>query len=110
MTPCAPRAHSTHRFIKTIQPCSMMRVCAHLCRPAYLTPCLSQWQRIEQLLGAVPLDVLAAAALRVGANARALMYYERHVRAAEGGGLNPAALVSVQYGDEHVSFLQVACG
>lgn len=68
---------------------------------------ITQWQRVEQLLGSVPLDVLAAAALRVGANARALMYYEGHVRAAEGGALNPAALESVQYSDEHVSFLQV---
>lgn len=58
----------------------------------------------------MPQDVLAAAALRVGANARALMYYESHVRAAEGGGLNPAALVSVKYGDGHVSFLQVGLG
>ena len=51
-------------------------------------------------------DLLAQAAADCGAHARALMHYEAHVRAAHGGGFNPAALRSVVYKDDEVSFLQ----
>ena len=48
------------------------------------------------------------AASQCGAHARALQYYEMHVRAGHnGGGLNPAALTSAQYSDADVSFLLV---
>ncbi len=69
-----------------------------------------QWERLAQLLSAIPQDVLANAALGVGANARALMYYESYVREKQGGALNPAALTSVHYSDQHVSFLQEVYG
>ena len=52
-------------------------------------------------------DLLAQAAADCGANARALMHFETHVRAAHGGGWNPAALKSTVYRDDEVSFLQV---
>ena len=35
------------------------------------------------------------------------MHFETHVRAAHGGGFNPAALKSTVYKDDEVSFLQV---
>lgn len=50
------------------------------------------------------------AASQCGAHARALQYFETHVRAAHGGGgLNPAALhTSTQFTDAQVTFLQVS--
>ncbi len=48
----------------------------------------------------------AQAASQCGAHARALQYFETHVRAARNGGINPAALHSAQYSDAEVSFLQ----
>lgn len=61
-----------------------------------------------ELLGALPAELLARAAFRAGAHARALRGFEAHVRAkAGGGGLNPAALRSAVYDHADVSFLQV---
>ena len=36
------------------------------------------------------------------------MHFEAHVRAAHGGGFNPAALKSTVYKDDEVSFLQAS--
>ncbi|GAB4817356.1 hypothetical protein N2152v2_004402 [Parachlorella kessleri] len=64
------------------------------------------WDRVRQLLNTIPKDLLAQAASQCGAHARALQYYETHVRASHnGGGLNPGALTSAQYSDADVSFL-----
>ena len=65
------------------------------------------WAKVRALVAAVPRDLLAAAASRAGAHARALQYYESHVRALRGGGHNPAARRSAEFEDEEVSFLQV---
>jgi hypothetical protein len=44
---------------------------------------------------------------RCGAHARALQYYESHVRAERKGGLNPAAArTSVEYKDEQVGCMR----
>ena len=52
----------------------------------------------------------AQAAYECGANARALQYFETHVRAVRGGGaLNPSAATSATYLDDEVSFLQASC-
>jgi hypothetical protein len=53
-----------------------------------------------------PQDLLAQAAADCGAHARALLYFEAHVRAAHGGGYNPAAHKSTVYSDDDVSYLQ----
>ena len=55
---------------------------------------------------APPQDLLAQAAADCGAHARALLYFEAHVRAAHGGGYNPAAHKSTVYSDDDVSYLQ----
>ena len=65
-------------------------------------------RRLGQLLESIPAALLARAAFGCGAHARALQYYETHVRACHGGGLNPAALHTKLYPDADVSFLQVA--
>jgi hypothetical protein len=52
--------------------------------------------------------VLRQAAFHCGAHARALLYYETHVRAVRKGGSNIAARTPhIKYSDEEVSFLQV---
>ena len=53
------------------------------------------------------MELLAAAASQCGAHARALLYFESHVRAKEQGTLNPVALSSTTYADDDVSFFQV---
>ena len=50
--------------------------------------------------------VWVTAASDCGAHARALQYFEAHVRARYGGTLNPVALRNASYGDDDVSFLQ----
>lgn len=50
--------------------------------------------------------MLAQAAYRCNAHARALQYYEGHVRKTEGGAYNPSAYKSATYTDEEVTFLQ----
>lgn len=52
-------------------------------------------------------DLLAQAAADCGAHARALLYFETHVRNMNGGGYNPAAHRNAVYKDEEVTFLQV---
>lgn len=64
-------------------------------------------EHIQQLLQMTPLDLLARAAAKCGAHARALQYFESHVRTLRKGGRNPAAQTSATYTDEDVSFLQV---
>ena len=66
--------------------------------------------RCAELLAALPAELLARAAFRAGAHARALRGFEAHARAKSGGGLNPAAARSAVYDHADVSFLQVpAC-
>eukprot|EP00775_Hariotina_reticulata_P013107 gene13107-13235_t len=62
---------------------------------------------VSSLVTGVPLQTMAQAALRCGAYARALQYYERHVRQVHGGGLNPAAYHGgcSSYTYDEVSFL-----
>ena len=66
--------------------------------------------RCAELLAELPAELLAAAAFRAGAHARALRGFEVHVRAKAGGGggLNPAASRSAAFEHADVSFLQ-AC-
>ena len=65
-------------------------------------------KRLEELLGSIPLDLLAQAAAHCGAHARALQYYEGFARAAYKGGLNPSAASAVTYDSEAVTFLQAS--
>lgn len=64
-------------------------------------------KRVALLLESIPVELQARAAFQCGAHARALLYFETHVRAKESGALNPAALRSASYCDEDVSFFQV---
>lgn len=64
-------------------------------------------KRVALLLDSIPVELLARAAFQCGAHARALLYFETHVRAKDNGALNPAALRSASYSDEEVSFFQV---
>ena len=64
-----------------------------------------QWTFRNSLMVPVQ-DLLAQAASDCGAHARALLYFEAHVRAAHGGGYNPAAHKSTVYSDDDVSYLQ----
>ena len=69
---------------------------------------------VESLISEIPLDTLALAALRTGAFARALMYFESHIRndfeMSKGisvAGLNPAsAFGNNKLDDETVNFLR----
>lgn len=70
----------------------------------------SSAQHVHQLLASIPQDLLAQAAARCGAHARALLHYETHLRSKEGGGLNPVAHKNIYYSDDEVSFLQVSSG
>ena len=64
-------------------------------------------ERVAGLLDSIDMELLAAAASQCGAHARALLYFESHVRAKEQGTLNPVALSSSTYADDDVSFFQV---
>ena len=64
-------------------------------------------KRVALLLESIPVELQARAAFQCGAHARALLYFETHVRTKENGALNPAALRSASYNDEDVSFFQV---
>ena len=64
-------------------------------------------RRVSGLLDSVDMELLARAAFQCGAHARALLYFESHVRAKEKGTLNPVALTSTTYEDDDVSFFQV---
>eukprot|EP00879_Flechtneria_rotunda_P008531 GHRR01008938.1.p1 GENE.GHRR01008938.1~~GHRR01008938.1.p1 ORF type:complete len:1480 (+),score=620.50 GHRR01008938.1:516-4442(+) len=62
---------------------------------------------VQQLVSAIPIQTMAQAALRCGSYARALQYFETHVRDVHGGGLNPAAFNGgcSSYSYDEVSFL-----
>lgn len=66
-----------------------------------------QTRHITDLIEGIPQDLLAQAAFRCRAHARALQYYESFVREQEKGALNPAAHWSASYTDDEVTFLQV---
>ncbi|PSC70468.1 serine threonine-kinase ATR isoform X1 [Micractinium conductrix] len=70
----------------------------------------TEWDCIEQLLAAMPKQLLAQAASQCGAHARSLQYFESHVRKVYQGALNPAAYRSAAYGDAEVSYLQEVYG
>jgi hypothetical protein len=63
-------------------------------------------RHVAALLGAIPDELLARAAFACGAHARALLYFETHVRAKTGGTLNPVAARCATYSDGDVSFFQ----
>eukprot|EP00850_Spirogloea_muscicola_P002685 SM000010S04323 [mRNA] locus=s10:934582:948443:- [translate_table: standard] len=63
-----------------------------------------QCQHVEELLAAIPKEALARASYRCKAYARALLYFEFHVR-ERCGTLNPAAEKSGSFCAEDVSFL-----
>eukprot|EP00850_Spirogloea_muscicola_P009313 SM000052S17705 [mRNA] locus=s52:211237:225088:+ [translate_table: standard] len=63
-----------------------------------------QCQHVEELLAAIPKEALARASYRCKAYARALLYFEFHVR-ERCGTLNPAAEKSGSFWAEDVSFL-----
>ena len=59
-----------------------------------------------RLLDSIDMELLARAASQCGAHARALLYFESHVRAKAQGTLNPTALSSTTFEDDDVSFFQ----
>jgi serine/threonine-protein kinase ATR len=61
-------------------------------------------KNVSKLLAAIPRQALAGASFRCQAYARALLYFETHVR-EESGALNPAAETSGTFTDEDVTFL-----
>ncbi|BDA43155.1 Serine/threonine-protein kinase ATR at C-terminar half [Coccomyxa sp. Obi] len=67
-------------------------------------------KRVALLLESIQVELQARAAFQCGAHARALLYFETHVRTKENGALNPAALRSASYNDEDVSFFQEMYG
>ena len=66
-----------------------------------------QTQQITDLLSSISVDLLSQAAYRCNAHARALQYYESHVRKKRKGAYNPAALKNAEYADDEITFLQV---
>ncbi|XP_020579052.1 serine/threonine-protein kinase ATR [Phalaenopsis equestris] len=65
---------------------------------------LVQCSNVYELLSAIPKVTLAKASFRCHAHARALMYFESHVR-ENSGSFNPAAESSGFFSDEDISFL-----
>ncbi|KAH7278933.1 hypothetical protein KP509_38G065100 [Ceratopteris richardii] len=65
---------------------------------------VDRYMHVSQLLDAIPKTALAAASLRCQAYARALLYFEAHVR-SKSGALNPAAERSGTFEAEDISFL-----
>ena len=63
------------------------------------------WHIIMETIDSIPRVKLAEAATSCGAHARALLYYETHLRAVRGGGANIAAFESPIYDDDEVSSL-----
>ncbi|CAM6089350.1 unnamed protein product [Calypogeia fissa] len=61
-------------------------------------------QNVMQLLAAIPKQALAGASFRCQAYARALLYFETHVR-EKSGSFNPAAAASGVFADEDVTLL-----
>lgn len=68
---------------------------------------LEGWEKVQNMLHVIPKDLLAGAASRCGAHARALLYYETHMRSEHGGGINIASASSRNgtFLDHEVSFL-----
>ncbi|KAJ4806265.1 Serine/threonine-protein kinase ATR [Rhynchospora pubera] len=65
---------------------------------------MMQCGNVSELLSAIPKVTLAEASFRCQAHARALMYYESHVR-NNSGSFNPAAETSGVFSDKDISFL-----
>lgn len=65
---------------------------------------LVQCSNVAELLSAIPKVTLANASFRCQAHARALMYFESHVR-EKSGSFNPASESSGNFADEDISFL-----
>jgi serine/threonine-protein kinase ATR len=63
------------------------------------------WQQVKIFLESIPRSLLAQAAGNAGAHARALQYYETHVRRARNGGYNIAAARNAIFEDEDITFL-----
>jgi len=63
------------------------------------------WSRLQQMLESIPKIKLSAAATKCGAHARALLYYEAHLKGERGGAANNAAATSASFEDENVSML-----
>ncbi|ONK66743.1 uncharacterized protein A4U43_C06F11490 [Asparagus officinalis] len=70
---------------------------------------LIQCNNVSELLSAIPKVTLAKASFRCHAHARALMYFESHVRETSGSS-NPAAESSGIFADEDISFLMEIYG
>ncbi|KAL6873568.1 hypothetical protein ACP4OV_013650 [Aristida adscensionis] len=70
---------------------------------------LVQCSNVAELLAAIPKVTLARASLRCQAQARALMYFESHVR-EKSGSSNPAAECSGNFSDDDISFLMEIYG
>ncbi|TVU07548.1 hypothetical protein EJB05_40909, partial [Eragrostis curvula] len=70
---------------------------------------LVQCSNVAELLAAIPKVTLARASLRCQAHARALMYFESHVR-EKSGSSNPAAECSGSFLDDDISFLMEIYG
>uniref|UniRef100_A0A0D3GKZ8 Serine/threonine-protein kinase ATR n=1 Tax=Oryza barthii TaxID=65489 RepID=A0A0D3GKZ8_9ORYZ len=70
---------------------------------------LVQCSNVAELLAAIPKVTLAKASFRCQAHARALMYFESHVR-EKSGSSNPAADCSGAFSDDDISFLMEIYG
>ncbi|KAK3131306.1 hypothetical protein QOZ80_6BG0504770 [Eleusine coracana subsp. coracana] len=70
---------------------------------------LVQCSNVAELVAAIPKVTLARASLRCQAHARALMYFESHVR-EKSGSSNPAAECSGNFLDDDISFLMEIYG
>ena len=63
------------------------------------------WKLLEDMIEDIPRIKLAKAASKCGAHARALLYYETHLRLSGGKGANIAAASSTKFSDDEVTFL-----
>lgn len=63
------------------------------------------WNILHELIESIPRVQLAHAASKCGAHARALLYFETHLRLISGGGANIAAASSAKFSDEYVGLL-----
>ncbi|KAI6701007.1 hypothetical protein NL676_015331 [Syzygium grande] len=72
--------------------------------PSFSSDLIIQCKNVSELLAAIPKVTLARASFRCQAYARALMYFESHVRDGT-GSFNPAAETSSTFEDGDVSYL-----
>ncbi|XP_030522795.1 serine/threonine-protein kinase ATR isoform X2 [Rhodamnia argentea] len=72
--------------------------------PSFSSDLIIQCKNVSELLAAIPKVTLARASFRCQAYARALMYFESHVRERT-GSFNPAAETSNTFEDGDVSYL-----